>query len=125
MGELDNNLFTNQNLVGKSRQELSGQELIKVEFYDYLYQPLIPNNCRVQPIEIPGQYYIITATESTHSLGIRNNGWVNEPWQIIDNTMIVKGSESTDENIITSIYRFKFDYLTTNEKEYTKFRFKR
>lgn len=75
----------------------------------------------IKPIESSGTYEI-TTEESAHSLGLRMKGQVNEPWQLVGNTMLVKGMQSTDIDTIVSIHNFEFLSLTTDDESYTKFK---
>lgn len=119
-GELDNNLITNQSIVGKTSQEISGQTIIECEFYDYQNRKLAPTEIMVRD-KTTNQLYQITAEASEHRIGQREGGILNKTWNITADNLLVIASESTSTRVITNIDYFDIESITTNERSYSEF----
>ena len=115
--------MTNQNIIGKSQAEISEQTLLRVEYYDYLGNPIRATENVVLRLDTQTEYNI-TETESSHSFGTRIGGNVTAIWKVVDNALEVKAIESTaTTRIVESAYYFELEKLKTEDKEYTRFKF--
>lgn len=114
--------MTNQSLIGQTTDDIADQVILKVEFYDYLNNPITPsenvilNNSR-------GTEYEVTDTPSDHPFGSRTGGSIHSNWVIENNSMYVVGIRETAPREITAVNYFSFVSLTTSEKSYTKFKY--
>ncbi len=114
--------MTNQTIVGQTTDDIANKVILRVEFYDYLNNPITPsenailNNTRSTNFEV-------TDTPSDHPFGYRTGGNIHSNWVIENNSMYVVGIAETTPRQITSADYFSFVTLTTSEKSYTKFKY--
>lgn len=108
--------------MGKTRDELVGQTLLKVELYNYLMQPIEPNSTIVIRNDSEATYEI-TNEVSQHYFARREGAGILEDWQLQNNTMVVTGAETTQTQEIVSVFYFRFAQLNTSEQSYTKFKY--
>ena len=101
---------------------MSNVELLKLQFYNYLNEPVLPTR-NVLIRSDNKSSYTITQEESTHQLGHRAGGILSASWQIVDNTLVVIGQETDSTQIVDSILEFSIAELTTSERVYTRFKF--
>ena len=85
-------------------------------------QPIVPNVSVLVTNEL-GRENQITTEVTRHLFGQQSAGGLSENWQLINNSMVVIGSETASTNAVTIIYNFLFTSLTTSEKSYTKFKY--
>ena len=112
-------------MVGENVQEIFQQDAIRLEFYNYEGEEILPTSVKITP-EIPkGSIFEVNQEWSTHSIGTRTSGGANleSLWKVEGNVLIVQGKISADK-VITSIKQYKLQSLTTEEKEYKTFLYK-
>lgn len=119
-GELDNDLMTNQSIVGKTSQEIAGQTVLECEFYDYKNRRLSPTEIMVRDATT-NQLYQITDEATEHRIGQREGGNLLKMWSITNENLLVLAGESTSTRVITNIDYFRIESLTTIERSYSEF----
>lgn len=67
--------------------------------------------------------YNITQQESSHLLGTAEGGTFGTRWQISNEKLYIIAPVSTSQAVVTSVWSFNFERLTTAEKSYTKFKY--
>lgn len=82
----------------------------------------MPNKVRIYCPEI-GQTYTITNEPTQHAIAHISGGRINANWYIQDNYVIAKAAESPAERPIDIVYKFELQRVTTEQMEYSKFKF--
>lgn len=123
VGELRNDLVTNQSLVGKTIAQAQELPAIQLKLYDYALRPLEVQSISVQnPSAIKA--FTVDATPTDHILGVRGESTnLNAKWSVTGNTMDVIINPFGLEEVINSIASYRLQQLTTTSGTYTKFRF--
>lgn len=122
IGSHDNNLYTNQELVGKTTTEVRGTNVLQLKFIDYKGDQIQPTSLTMISIERPETTITITSQEKIVGIGIRDGGDFGGRATIVNDTMQVIAS-SPAGHTIESIFYFQLLELTTNERTYNKFKF--
>lgn len=122
IGSHDNNLYTNQDLVGETTTEVLNTIVMQLQFLDYLGNPIEPTSITTSAIERPQTILTITDEPRVVGLGNREGGGYGGNASVVNDTMQIV-SVSPAGHIIESVYHFQLLELTTSEKTYSKFKF--
>ena len=122
MGELDNNLITNNAFIGIAAAEIAGEIFLQLSFKDYIGNTLEPSEI-ITGIEEQSSKYTINETPSNHVTQILSTGTAQGSFVIEGNKMIVTNRTTTNENVVTRPLKFYLEKFTTADKEFTKFKY--
>ena len=105
-------------MVGQTTAEINGQEIIKLEFYDYILQPINPQELTLTTF----QEYIWNGEEVRITYGTSQSARTHTKVNISQNVLSGVADETYDSTI-RSLTNIILNKLTTSNKEYTKFKF--
>lgn len=123
IGSHDNNLYTNQELVGQILHDIGNRtEIIKLQFYNYLGEELLPLAITTKS-QVPQQAaFSVNQEAKGHQIGMIEPGNYNATWSIEGAYLIVINTW-TGQDVVTEVNRFELLELQTSERSYTKFKF--
>ena len=122
IGSRNNNLYSNQNIVGLTTDEVRGTIVMQLEFNDYVGNALTPSQIKMKQ-EVPeGNEYTATTEERSVTIGTRTGGQYAAREYLEANTLKYRSS-SPDGYTIESVNEYQLIELTTSEQVYTKFKF--
>lgn len=101
-------------MIGKTRDEISNVQVLKLQFYDYLLQPINPVSVNISPTNSTDRFEI-SSTSSTHGIALHGQSSVQAVWNIAENELIVTGIETTSAWEITSVITYVFNSLTKQD----------
>ena len=122
IGSHDDNLFTNQSIVGKPTSDYTNKIVIELEFYNYLLQPLSPNVLTTNVVVPAGNEFEVDETPAVHEIGTIGETRYRGRWYIEEGKLKVLSLNAGSE-LITSVKYWNLSGLTTSERIYSKFKF--
>ena len=105
-------------MVGLKTAEINGQEIIKLEFYNYILQPINPQELTLTTL----QEYIWNGEEVRITYGTSQSARTHTKVNISQN-VLTGIADDTYDSTIKSLSNIILNKLTTTDKEYTKFKF--
>ena len=123
IGSHDNNLYTNQELVGQILHDIGNRtEIIKLQFYNYLGEELLPLAITTKS-QVPQQAaFSVNQEASGHQIGKIEPGSYVATWNI-EGAYLKVINTWTGQDVVTEVNRFELLELQTSERSYTKFKF--
>ena len=105
-------------MVGQTTAEINGQSVLQLEFYDYLLQPINPQELTLTTF----QQYIWNGEEVRITYGTSQSARTHIKVNISQNVLTGIADDAYNSPI-RSLSNIILDKLTTTDKEYTKFKF--
>lgn len=110
--------MTPKDVIGSTAEEVYGQIVLEVEFYDYTMQRLNPSSVTINTYN----EFTIASEDVRITYGTTQGSRVHAKTNITENSLKAIGDDHYTQDII-SLRPVQFIKLTTSNKEYTKFKF--
>lgn len=121
IGNISDNLLTNDSLIGQYRKDFQNQVILEVEFSNSYTGDIIPDSLKVRNVD-RNQTYTITSTPEAHNFGDVITGRFNSLYKTENNKLQVIGDVSTDNtHAVVQIFKLQLLELQVGDKIYTDF----